>query len=142
MFKLKKIMNKSNNSCEIEFYPSSDSVTVDYGQVLRLCNGMLTTPSMAEMENCPKYYTLGTAVADDVETKIPCVRITDDMIFEVSAMTEGMTDGTPVALYAESDYDGALHVGQVDDGTIGDGVVTDGGSYSTKGTVYVRLYSN
>ena len=142
MFKLRKIMNKSNNGCEIEFHPSSDSVTVSYGQVLRLCNGILTTPSMAEMENCPKYYTLGAASADDTETLIPCVRITDDMIFEAGSMVEGLIDGSPISLCAESDYDGALHVSQVDDGTIGDGVVTDCSSYSTKGTVYVRLYTN
>lgn len=138
MFKLKKIMNKSNNGCEIEFYPSSESVTVKYGEILSLYGGVLSSHMTTVDLGCPLYYVLGDAIADDTTTALPCVRINEDMIFEATAMSK-LELGSPAKLFAESEYDGAMHVCEVDDGGLGDAEVIDNSTYAKKQTLYVRI---
>lgn len=141
MFKLRKIMNKSSNACEVEFYPTLESVTVRYGEILSLNEGHLTSPAATQGMGCPRYYALGDAVADDNVTKIPCVRVNEDMIFEATAMTK-LSVGSSASLFSESEYDGALHVNENLEGGFGDAEVIDDSCYDTRGTLYVRIHKN
>lgn len=100
MFKLVKIMNKSNNAPEIEYFKSYGDVVVSTGDIGFIFDERLTNVHFA---NCAYndvktlYYTHGEAPFEDDTTLVPCTRITPDMIFEVG-YTKSLPNGTKLTL--------------------------------------------
>jgi len=114
MFKLKRILNKTSNSYEVEFFPSMDPVPITKGMIYRLADGFLTSENMTMMPDCPLFYALGNAAEEDSYTEVPCVRITDDMVFEAD-YSGIISKGMEVCLLYENSYAGYEKVTTIPD---------------------------
>ena len=88
MFKLKKIINKHNNAPELEIQEMSSSCIGEPEFVYYLSNGELTNTRPDDDSEILYYLSYAEIGEMDMERSAKCLRITSDMLFEVTCTSD------------------------------------------------------
>ena len=142
MFKLKKILNKSNNAPEVEEMTLMNDVIGKKENIYFVNFGELS-PFDDESELGHTLYVIYSDVdeLDYQNRKVKCIRITPDMIFEVELNDNYARFGDRFVIYAKNNMQGyeSIQLCQSQDEK-SDGYIVDVSDLRTKGTVLVRFH--
>ncbi len=143
MFKLVRMIHKSSNAPEIEFFKSTCDVEVKRGDIGIVVDGMLTSPDAIAFpydDICALYVSHGNATTEDETTPIPCSRVTSDMLFDVFC-SSCLNPGDKITIYCSNSTRLFTEIKKCGENDVCFGEVYSNKNFTSKHTIQVRFHN-